>query len=106
MTARAKGRRSLRCAGDLTIRTASATHEALCSEFQSRDEITLDLAQTGDVDLTFVQLVESARLTAIRQSKKLSLVATASGALLDVLERGGFVGPGTSGSAFWLRGEN
>lgn len=106
MTARAKGRKSLRCAGDLTIRTVSATHDALCREFQSRDEITLDLAQAGDIDLTFVQLVESARLTASRQSKKLSLSAPASGALLDVLERGGFIGQGSSGSTFWLRGED
>lgn len=108
MAARTKGRRSLRCSGELTIRTVSETHQALCKELQSRDEIELDFAEASDVDLTFVQLIESARLTALRQSKKLALAAPAGGILLDVLKRGGFVGQGASNSAFWLHnsGEN
>jgi hypothetical protein len=92
---------SLRCCGEQTIRTIRALHQSLCAEFQKHNAIVLDTAEAGDVDLAFVQLVESARLTASRKSKKFSLAAPATGILLDVLKRGGFVSS-ESNSAFWL----
>jgi hypothetical protein len=101
MPAGKKNTESLRCSGELTIRTISTIHQSLCAEFQKHNAIVVDTANAGDVDLAFVQLIESARLAANRQSKKLSLAAPATGALLDVVKRGGFAG-NESGSMFWL----
>jgi hypothetical protein len=61
------------------------------------------LADVTEADLTLVQLIESARISATQDGKTFSLSAPASGALLTVLERGGFLGelvdPRTQ---FWL----
>ncbi len=104
MAGKKSNRASLRCSGDLTIRTVRATHEAFCAEFKARDEVILDITKESDIDLTFVQLIEAARLTAARQSKKLSLARPATGVLLDVLKRGGFVETATD-AAFWLHSD-
>jgi hypothetical protein len=101
MPAAKKSTGSLRCSGELTIRTIRAIHQSLCAELQKHNAVVLDTADASDADLVFVQLVESARLTASRQSKKLTMAAPATGALLDVLKRGGFAGDKSS-SMFWL----
>ena len=61
-----------------------------------------DLTET---DLTFIQLLESARGKASENDVGLSLNTPANGALLEVLRRGGFLDDETSDRAqFWLQG--
>lgn len=92
---------SLRCFGDLAIQNIGAIHQSLCAEFQKHNTVVLEIADANDIDLTFVQLVEAARLTASRKSKKFTLAAPATDVLLDVLTRGGFIDNKPS-SEFWL----
>lgn len=65
----------------------------------------MDIAGVGEVDLTFVQLLESARRKAAETGRDLTLRQSAGGAVLEVLQRGGFLDDETSERAnFWLQG--
>jgi ABC-type transporter Mla MlaB component len=89
--------------GEMTIQTIEAAYRSLSEKFRSDDSVVIDVSEVGDADLTFVQLIEAARRTAAAQSKTLALAAPASGALLAVLERGGFLPEGDGKAAtFWL----
>lgn len=67
--------------------------------------MTIDVSSLSEVDLTFVQLIESARHAAANRGRTIRLRAPAQGALLQVLQRGGFVGPeDPERSDFWLKG--
>lgn len=72
----------------------------------SRDEnSTLDVSALSEVDLTFVQLIEAARRAAADRGRTIRLRAPAQGALLQVLQRGGFLDPeDQERSDFWLQG--
>jgi ABC-type transporter Mla MlaB component len=89
--------------GEMTIRTIEAAHRSLCDKLQSSDGIIIDVTEVGDADLTFIQLIESARRTAAAQAKTLALTAPASGGLRSLLDRGGFLPKGDGeAAAFWL----
>lgn len=65
--------------------------------------VVIDFAGEPEVDLSFIQLVESARLYAGAHGKALTLAQPASGSLLDVLERAGFIETASHEDAlFWL----
>lgn len=65
--------------------------------------VVIDLGCEPEVDLSFIQLVESARLYAAAHGKALTLAQPASGSLLDVLERAGFIETASHEDAlFWL----
>lgn len=67
--------------------------------------MTAKVADDAAVDLTFVQLMESARRTARDGGRSFSLAAPATGPLLETLERGGFLaGDDTARREFWLMG--
>jgi len=90
--------------GEVTVSTIAKAHEKLFAEFQQNDAIVLDATGITEADLTFVQLIESARLTATAQDKSFALSAPASGPLLEVLERGGFVNAQRNiNTDFWLQ---
>jgi hypothetical protein len=58
-----------------------------------------------EADLTFVQLIESARRSAMESERSIQLRHPAEGAVLQVLQRGGFLDPGDPDrAAFWLQG--
>lgn len=84
------------------IRVIPAIHARLLDAFKTSDHIVLDARATGDVDISFLQLIESARRYAVSASKTFSLVAPAQGELHQQLQRGGFLSR-TADRAFWLR---
>ncbi len=87
----------------IEIRNIPEFHSHLIEAMNSSPSLVLDLDDVTDIDLTFVQLVESARLSAIQSGKSLRLSAPASGAVLAALERGGFlVEPTDTRTQFWL----
>jgi anti-anti-sigma regulatory factor len=90
--------------GELTVRTISDTHQKLTSELRNTDSLLIDVREVDDVDLTFVQLIESARRSASKDGKRLAMAAPFPPALRDLLERGGFLGAGDSAS-FWKQRE-
>ena len=88
--------------GDLTIRGVSALHEQFSDSLRDYSEVKVSIADHSAVDLTFIQLVESARRTARETDRTFSLADPASGPLLDALRRGGFLRSGDQ-REFWLQ---
>ncbi len=95
---------TLRLTGELTVRTIADTHRELASKLQNADALLIDVRKVTDVDLTFVQLIESARRSASTDGKRLTLAAPLPPPLRDLLERGGFLSAG-DGASFWKQRE-
>lgn len=69
------------------------------------NSLVVDVDAVTETDLTFVQLMESARRKAGETGCSLTLRHPAAGPLLEVLQRGGFLGDGnTDRATFWLQG--
>jgi anti-anti-sigma regulatory factor len=93
---------TLEISGSLTVRRAQELGEIIRGALTGAPSLTLDLSKATDADLSFVQIVESARLSAARAGARLSLSGPASGGLLSVLDRGGLLGPACpERTAFW-----
>lgn len=86
--------------GPATIRTIGAVHTALQDALARHHTVQLDVTAVDPVDLSFVQLLLSARRSAREAGKQLTLAAPAGGALLHALEQGGFLLPGGA-DPFW-----
>lgn len=91
----------LSLASPLTIRRADAIGGALLAAMHDSTVVSLDLPEDGSFDLSFVQVVEAARIHARAQGKHLSLATPASGPLLALLEGTGFLSNPDS-SSFWV----
>jgi hypothetical protein len=69
---------------------------------EANPSIVLELDDAGEADLSFIQLVESARVAAAGAGGRLQLARPADGAVRTVLERGGFLDPAfPERTAFW-----
>jgi anti-anti-sigma regulatory factor len=99
------GERTISFAGEVTISNIGEAHEQLGALLREQQAVTIDVEDLTETDLTFVQLLESARRKAGENGGRLSLNKPAAGALLEVLRRGGFLDDDTSDRAqFWLQG--
>lgn len=88
------------------IGNAHERRAELLDGFASDGEITLDIAELADADLTFLQLVEAARTYADRTGKAFRLTAPANAAVSALLRRAGFLTePSSADLAFWFHGE-
>jgi hypothetical protein len=91
--------------GDLTLKSAPEIYARLGKALQSHAAVTAAVAPDAAVDISFVQLIESARRTAKAAEKVLALAAPAAGSLLDVLRRGGFLADNDPARRdFWMLG--
>ncbi len=91
--------------GALTVRTAEIVHSKLRQAINEHPLIKLDCRDATDVDLTFVQLLLSARLSAERSGKTVTLAARPDGPLSDALTRAGFqITAEPDETGFWFRG--
>jgi hypothetical protein len=94
---------SVELSGELTIRSINDVRARMIDALDGRAQVTAKIADDAVVDLTFVQLMESARRSAREGGKGLCLAAPASGMLLETLQRGGFLtGDDTARRDFWL----
>jgi ABC-type transporter Mla MlaB component len=94
---------ALRLSGAMHLRTLADPYAALVQAFAAGTDLTLDLSEVEEADLTFVQLIVSAQRTAEAQGVNLALAAPAPEPILQVLERGGFIGPAPDARRdFWL----
>jgi hypothetical protein len=90
----------------LTIREIQTIHGLITKAFLERDNLSLDFSDDVPVDISFVQLIESARLYADSNRKRISLSRPAGENIRRVLERGGFLsGVGPDTRRFWLHEE-
>lgn len=86
--------------GAADIKTVNKLHKQLLLALKKNSTIELNVAKAAEFDLAFVQLIESARRSA--DGKAIRLSEPASGALLEILKRGGFLA-GAADNAFWLQ---
>jgi ABC-type transporter Mla MlaB component len=99
--------------GALTMRTVETVRAILRAALEppSANEagiapavIAIDCSAATEIDLTFIQLLIAARVSASTAGRSLSLAPCPDGVLLDTLTRGGFrIEPATGG--FWFTGE-
>ncbi|MGL3608166.1 STAS domain-containing protein [Rhizobium sp. G187] len=88
---------------NLTIAHAATLRELLLCELEARPLLEITLPEDAEIDLSFIQVMESARLSAALQDKQFSMRTPASANLMRVLERAGFTTDMTSESrAFWF----
>jgi ABC-type transporter Mla MlaB component len=101
----AESRVELAISGDLTIKGIDAIHAQLAAELPAHSNVILNISDVVEADLTFVQLIESARLSAAQRGARLALRAPVDEVLRAMLERGGFLDPSDPARArFWLEG--
>jgi hypothetical protein len=92
---------SIEFVGELNIRSIVEAHGRLTKLMAASSAVVADVAPDASVDLTFIQLLESARRTAREASGSFRLARPADGALLETLERGGFLAA-PADRDFWL----
>lgn len=88
------------------IRTVKELQPELLAALLGGDAVVLDITACREVDFSFVQMIEAARLYARVAGKTLALSAPAEGAVLDVLRRAGFLDQvSPEHASFWLHRE-
>jgi anti-anti-sigma regulatory factor len=91
--------------GSLTIGSISDAHATLVEAIGNDAPVVVSLDDVTEVDLTFAQLLEAARRTATARGQIIRMEKPAEGALLQVLQRGGFLNPDDTDRAnFWFGG--
>lgn len=73
------------------IRNIKDVHADLYSKFNDSGDIVLDISECQEVDLSLIQLIESARLYASKTGKPIRLSAPANEQITSVLTRAGFL---------------
>lgn len=87
----------------LTIRQAAALKEKVLGALVASDAVELAIEPDAEADLSFIQLVESARIHAAMHSKRLHLASPAEGQVLETLQRAGLMtGMSSESRGFWL----
>lgn len=90
----------------LSIRNVFELYSKFTDEFHSNDTIIIGIPEGAEADLSFVQLIESSRRQAKAKGKTFKLSSPASGSVLKVLERAGFIESFDHEDAnFWLHKE-
>jgi len=92
--------------GALTVREIKLVHSRIAAALLQFPAVTLDCAGAAAVDLSFIQLVLSARKSAAAAGKTLTLAQSAQGALRDALMQAGMVAAAddapVAGQEFWV----
>ena len=99
----------LRLEAPLTIQQIARSKSILGDALAQANTIgiSLELAPHAEVDVSFIQMIASARAHAESMRKHLRLAAPAAGKLLHVLKRAGFIeGASLDDLKFWLHSEN
>jgi anti-anti-sigma regulatory factor len=90
----------------VTVRSVAGFKEQLSTAFDTDGEIVLDLAALAELDLSFVQLVQSARLDLAGNARAIRLAQPAGEAVAALLERAGFLtDPDSADVEFWFHGD-
>lgn len=95
--------RVVKLTGEMTVRTIAEAWQNLREALQDSDKITVDVSEISAVDMSFIQLLLSARRSAAQQHKEFRLATPVEGDIRDTLSRGGFLEPPAGGRAFWLQ---
>ncbi|AIC28887.1 MULTISPECIES: STAS domain-containing protein [Rhizobium] len=94
---------SINLPDSLSIRSVSELYSKFTAEFHERDTIVVNIPESAEADLSFIQLIESSRRQAKADGKTFKLSTPARGSVLKVLERAGFIESfDHEDSKFWL----
>ncbi|MEJ0017452.1 MAG: STAS domain-containing protein [Acetobacteraceae bacterium] len=86
--------------GVLSIRTIVPARATLLEALAGAAPVLVDCSAAESVDLSFIQLLLAARLSARQAGKSLRLTGPACGALAAALAQGGFLPP-SGADPFW-----
>jgi hypothetical protein len=90
----------------LNIRNITNVHALLNENIKSGKSILISIPDGVDADLSFIQLIESARIQAKSAGTHILMSKPAEGSVLSVLERGGFRDVfSAEDKKFWLHEE-
>ncbi|WP_081499126.1 STAS domain-containing protein [Rhizobium sp. CF122] len=88
------------------MRNISNIFSKITASIYSNNSVVIDIPEHAEADLSFIQLIESARRHAKAQNKSITLSSLAKGRVLKVLERAGFLDAFNPDDAkFWLHKE-
>jgi hypothetical protein len=88
---------------NLTVRAITIVQQEMQQFLDKTASATIDIDDDCQVDISFIQLMEAARLYAGTAGKHIALARPASGPTLDVLKRSGFLeGMSAEDLKFWL----
>ncbi|CDN56454.1 Hypothetical protein RG1141_CH41400 [Neorhizobium galegae bv. officinalis bv. officinalis str. HAMBI 1141] len=88
---------------NLTVRTIATVQREILQFLDKTASATIELDDDCQVDISFIQLMEAARIYAVAAGKQIALARPASGPTLDVLKRSGFLdGMSAEDLKFWL----
>lgn len=92
--------------GEITIQAVDAIHARLL-DMAAQPVVEIDCTGLTEADLSLVQLILAARASALKSQRVLALAHPAGGALLDALQRGGFLGAAgekpSPEQGFWMQ---
>ncbi|CAN7577321.1 MULTISPECIES: hypothetical protein [Neorhizobium] len=93
----------LRLPQNLTVRAITIVQQEMLQFLDKTASATIELDDDCQVDISFIQLMEAARIHADTAGKHIALARPASGSTLDVLKRSGFLeGMSAEDLKFWL----
>lgn len=88
---------------NLTVRSITAIQQTMLEYIDNNHSITIELPEDCQADISFIQLIEAARIYTGTAGKTIALEAAASGSTLDVLKRSGFLERmSAEDEKFWL----
>lgn len=88
---------------NFTIREITGIYERFLETLENSNELRLDIDDAAHVDLSFLQLIESARRYAEEHNKSLQLIRPAGDKLRAVLDRAGLLAkPSPEFLRFWF----
>jgi hypothetical protein len=91
---------------NLCVSDIRASYSTIVEAMEGSSSLQLAIPADASVDLSFLQIVEAARLKSNEQGKSLSLLEPASGELRRALDRSGLLTAATiSDRSFWLHEE-
>ncbi len=82
---------SISFSGSVTVSSISDACATLVAGMEHGGPVVVNLDEVEEADLTLAQLLEAARLTAAAKGQEIRLESPAEGAVLQVLQRGGFL---------------
>jgi MFS superfamily sulfate permease-like transporter len=88
------------------LKTIGIIADRMTDAAADHDDICLDLAAADNIDLSVLQVIESARRHAADSGARLTLAHPASPALTALLDRAGFLAAASPADiTFWFHGE-
>jgi len=94
------------CSGELCLPRAEEIRDRLLAALDQAQTVVIDVSQATEIDLSTIQLILAARLSAERRGVSLRLVSPANGPLAATLLAAGLTGDSHStDSQFWTEGK-